>query len=219
MHLRVHGATGDLVFQGTAQFEEVVGKAPFSFRGSIGAFNASTGKLVWNFYPTPNNATSGAGEGIWSTPAVDTRLARSVAVHEALGEAQRVQPETGPGPHRVRRPAQDLDGVQGCDGALHHRRWRARMAGEPVTSMEKQFGHDTSSVDASALLFSFFFDRTRHCIGAEKLDPVLVSIQGAERLGRASCNATVTEVCCRSVGSHEECPRLWCVFRRPPSRQ
>ena len=65
---------GDLVFQGTAQFEEVVGKTPFSFRGSIGAFNASTGKLVWNFYTTPNNTTSGAGEGIWSTPAVDTRL-------------------------------------------------------------------------------------------------------------------------------------------------
>ena len=65
---------GDLVFQGTAQFEEVVGKAPFSFRGSIGAFNVSTGELVWNFYTTPNNATSGAGEGIWSTPGVDTRL-------------------------------------------------------------------------------------------------------------------------------------------------
>lgn len=65
---------GDLVFEGTAQFEEVVGKAPFSFRGSIGAFNVSTGKLVWNFYTTPNNATSGPGEGVWSTPAVDTKL-------------------------------------------------------------------------------------------------------------------------------------------------
>ena len=65
---------GNLVGQGTAQFEEVVGKAPFSFRGSIGAFAASTGKLVWNFYTTSNNATSGAGEGIWSTPTVDKGL-------------------------------------------------------------------------------------------------------------------------------------------------
>ena len=32
--------------------------------------------------------------------------------------------------------------------------------GKPVPSMEKQFGHDTTSVDASALLFSFFFHRT-----------------------------------------------------------
>jgi len=65
---------GDLVFQGTAQFEEVVGKAPFSFRGSIGAFKVATGELVWDFYTTPNSAASGAGEGIWSTPGVDTRL-------------------------------------------------------------------------------------------------------------------------------------------------
>ena len=64
---------GDLVIQGTAQFEEVVGKAPFTFRGSIGAFSTTTGKEVWNFYTTPNNATSGAGEGVWSTPAVDAK--------------------------------------------------------------------------------------------------------------------------------------------------
>ncbi len=65
---------GNLVFLGTAQFEEVVGRAPFTFRGSIGAFEVSTGKLVWNFYTTANNATSGPGEGIWSTPAFDTKL-------------------------------------------------------------------------------------------------------------------------------------------------
>jgi polyvinyl alcohol dehydrogenase (cytochrome) len=67
-------AVGNLVFLGTAQFEEVVGRAPFSFRGSIGAFYISSGKLAWNFYTTANNATSGPGEGIWSTPAVDTKL-------------------------------------------------------------------------------------------------------------------------------------------------
>jgi polyhydroxybutyrate depolymerase len=31
--------------------------------------------------------------------------------------------------------------------------------GKPVPSMEKQFGHDTTSIDASKLLFAFFFDR------------------------------------------------------------
>ena len=59
---------------GTAQFEEVVGKAPFTFRGSIGAWGAQTGKQAWNFYTTPNDATSGSGEGIWGTPAVSTKL-------------------------------------------------------------------------------------------------------------------------------------------------
>lgn len=63
-----------LVIEGTAQFEEVVGNSPFTFRGSIGAWDARTGKQVWNLYTTPNDATSGAGAGIWGTPAVSTRL-------------------------------------------------------------------------------------------------------------------------------------------------
>jgi polyhydroxybutyrate depolymerase len=37
--------------------------------------------------------------------------------------------------------------------------------GKPVPSMERQFGHDTTSIDASKLLFAFFFDRTRHSTG------------------------------------------------------
>jgi polyvinyl alcohol dehydrogenase (cytochrome) len=82
---------GGLVFQGTAQFEEVVGKAPFSFRGSIGAFSVSTGKLIWNFYTTPNNATSGPGEGIWSTPAVDTKLGLLY-----VGTGQNLENPSGP---------------------------------------------------------------------------------------------------------------------------
>jgi polyhydroxybutyrate depolymerase len=31
--------------------------------------------------------------------------------------------------------------------------------GKPVPAMEKQFGHDTSSIDATSLVFKFFFDR------------------------------------------------------------
>ncbi len=82
---------GGLVLQGTAQFEEVVGKAPFTFRGSIGAFDAATGKSVWNFVTTPDDATSGAGEGVWSTPAVDPRLGLVY-----VGTGQNLSPPSGP---------------------------------------------------------------------------------------------------------------------------
>lgn len=82
---------GNLVILGTAQFEEVVGKAPFSFRGSVGAFDKASGKLVWNFYTTPNDATSGAGEGVWSTPAVDTKLGLLY-----LGTGQNLNSPSGP---------------------------------------------------------------------------------------------------------------------------
>jgi len=82
---------GDLVVIGTAQFEEVVGQPPGTFRGSIGAFDVDTGKRVWNFVDTPNNSTSGAGEGIWSTPCVDSALGLLY-----VGDGQNISPPTGP---------------------------------------------------------------------------------------------------------------------------
>ena len=82
---------GDLVIIGTAQFEEVVGKPPGTFRGSIGAFDVGTGKRVWNFVDTPDNTTSGAGEGIWSTPCVDLALGLLY-----VGIGQNISPPTGP---------------------------------------------------------------------------------------------------------------------------
>jgi polyvinyl alcohol dehydrogenase (cytochrome) len=82
---------GDLVVIGTAQFEEVVGKPPGTFRGSIGAFDVGTGKRVWNFVDTPNNSTSGAGEGIWSTPCVDPALGLLY-----VGTGQNISQPTGP---------------------------------------------------------------------------------------------------------------------------
>jgi polyvinyl alcohol dehydrogenase (cytochrome) len=62
-----------LVLQGVASFEVTIPKAEYTFRGSIGAYDAETGKERWRFYTTPNDATAGAGVGIWSTPAVDRK--------------------------------------------------------------------------------------------------------------------------------------------------
>lgn len=61
-----------IVLQGTASFENMVNKDRYLFRGSIGGYDAETGKRRWNFYATPGDKTGGAGAGIWSTPAVDT---------------------------------------------------------------------------------------------------------------------------------------------------
>jgi polyvinyl alcohol dehydrogenase (cytochrome) len=82
---------GDVVVIGTAQVEEVVGKPPGTFRGSIGAFDVGTGKRVWNFVDTPDNSTSGAGEGIWSTPCVDPALGLLY-----VGVGQNISGPTGP---------------------------------------------------------------------------------------------------------------------------
>ena len=60
-----------LVLQGTASAEVAIPRSEYTFRGTIGAYDAKTGKEKWRFYTTPNDTTSGAGVGIWSTPAVD----------------------------------------------------------------------------------------------------------------------------------------------------
>jgi polyvinyl alcohol dehydrogenase (cytochrome) len=62
-----------LVLQGVASAEVAIPRSEYTFRGSIGAYDSRTGKEVWRFYTTPNDTSSGAGVGIWSTPAVDRK--------------------------------------------------------------------------------------------------------------------------------------------------
>jgi polyvinyl alcohol dehydrogenase (cytochrome) len=61
----------NLVLQGTASIQDAVGLPNGVFRGSIGAYDVTTGAEVWRFYTTPADATSGSGAAIWSTPAID----------------------------------------------------------------------------------------------------------------------------------------------------
>jgi polyvinyl alcohol dehydrogenase (cytochrome) len=65
----------DLVLQGTASAEVAIAMPQYSFRGTIGAYDATTGKERWRFYTTNNDARGGPGVGIWSTPAVDRERA------------------------------------------------------------------------------------------------------------------------------------------------
>ncbi len=60
-----------LVLQATAGVQDAVPDPNDSFRGTIGAYDAETGREVWRFYATPADEAAGAGVGIWSTPAVD----------------------------------------------------------------------------------------------------------------------------------------------------
>jgi polyvinyl alcohol dehydrogenase (cytochrome) len=81
----------DLVIQGTAGFENIVNQARYTFRGSIAAYDVATGKEQWKFFTTPNDATAGAGNGIWSTPAIDER--RKLLF---VGTGQSLSEPTGP---------------------------------------------------------------------------------------------------------------------------
>jgi polyvinyl alcohol dehydrogenase (cytochrome) len=80
-----------LVLQGTANFENMVNEPHYTFRGSIAAYDAATGRERWKFFTTPNDATAGAGAGVWSTPAVDRK--RKLLY---VGTGQALAPPTGP---------------------------------------------------------------------------------------------------------------------------
>jgi len=60
-----------VVLQGTASFENIVKRSTYTFRGSIAAYDETTGARRWKLSTTPADATGGAGAGVWSTPAVD----------------------------------------------------------------------------------------------------------------------------------------------------
>jgi polyvinyl alcohol dehydrogenase (cytochrome) len=65
-----------LVFQGVASFEVTIPKSEYTFRGTIGAYDAESGTERWRLYTTPGDVTAGAGVGVWSTPAVDRKRGR-----------------------------------------------------------------------------------------------------------------------------------------------
>jgi polyvinyl alcohol dehydrogenase (cytochrome) len=79
-----------LVLQGTAGFENIVNHEPYTFRGSIAAYDAATGKRRWKFFTTKNTPADGPGAGVWSTPAVDE--ARHLLY---VGTGQSLAPRTG----------------------------------------------------------------------------------------------------------------------------
>ena len=59
---------GGLVIVGSASTEEAVAKTDATFRGSLVAFNETTGAEVWRHYTVD---PPGNGVAIWSTPSVD----------------------------------------------------------------------------------------------------------------------------------------------------
>lgn len=88
------------VYAGVAGSEEVASGDPHypccTYRGSLSAFDANTGKLIWKSYtiaeePKPTKVNSlgtqlwaPAGASIWSTPTIDTRLG---AIYASTGNA------------------------------------------------------------------------------------------------------------------------------------
>jgi polyvinyl alcohol dehydrogenase (cytochrome) len=162
---------GNLVIQGTAQFEEVVGKAPFTFRGSIGAFDTATGAQVWNFVTTPNDSTSGAGEGVWSTPAVDSKLGLVY-----VGTGQNISEPTGP----------LADSLLAIDYKTGDLKWSRQFTNPDVFGVGNFTGRD-ADVGASPNLW---VSRGREMVGVGQKNGIYHALNAAN--GKEVWNATLT---------------------------
>jgi polyvinyl alcohol dehydrogenase (cytochrome) len=162
---------GDRVILGTAQFEEVVGNPPETFRGSIGAWDVRTGRPLWNFVTTPNDSTSGAGVGIWSTPAVDVRLGLLF-----VGTGQNISQPTG-------RLADSLLAIRLSTGRLA---WRSQFTTPDVFGVGHYTGKD-ADVGASPNLWSC---RGRTMVGVGQKNGKYHALDA--KTGKAVWNVTLT---------------------------
>jgi polyvinyl alcohol dehydrogenase (cytochrome) len=61
-----------LVITGVASFEEFTDPKGSKFRGHVVGLDTTTGREVWRYWTTHDDATSGPGIGIWSAVSVDT---------------------------------------------------------------------------------------------------------------------------------------------------
>jgi polyvinyl alcohol dehydrogenase (cytochrome) len=127
-----------LVIQGTAGFENIVKLERYTFRGSVAAFDAQTGKQRWKRYTTKNTADDGPGAGVWSTPAVDEE--RGLLY---VGTGQSLAPKTGP-------LADSLLAIDVRSGAL---RWSKQFTYPDVFSAGHPIGKD-ADVGASPNLWT-----------------------------------------------------------------
>ena len=136
----------DLVLQGTASFENIAKEAHYTFRGSIAAYDTATGRLRWKFYTTPNNAKSGAGIGIWSTPAVDTKrgllfVGTGQSLSPPTGHARRLDP-------RDRLPDRQAQVVAAVHLPRRVQRRSPARARTPTSARRRTSGRRTAAISS-----------------------------------------------------------------------
>ena len=127
-----------IVVVGVGSGEESL-QAPYSFRGSVVALEAASGNVVWQFYTTPDDASSGPGNAVWATAAVDT--GRKLLY---IGTGNNYAAPTGP-------YADSLLAIDYTTGALA---WSHQFTIEDIFTVPNVLGGPDSDVGSTANLFS-----------------------------------------------------------------
>ncbi len=127
-----------IVVVGVASGEEAL-SAPYTFRGSVVALNASDGTEKWRFYTTDNDSKSGPGISVWGTVAVDTT--RKVLY---VGTGNNYSEPAGP----------YEDSMLAIDYTTGQLVWSHQFATNDIFTVSNFGGGPDSDIGASANLFS-----------------------------------------------------------------
>ncbi|MFI7615477.1 PQQ-binding-like beta-propeller repeat protein [Nonomuraea terrae] len=152
-----------VVYVGVSSKSEALPEEP-TFRGSVVALDAATGKLLWKTYTVPEGYTGGA---VWgSTPAVDQRTG---LVYAATGnnyttpEGVCAEPdETG-----CEQPSPDnhIDAVIAFDGKTGAIRWATHTLTADTWTGDQQFGPDFDFGSAPNLFTTVIDGKSRDLLG------------------------------------------------------
>jgi polyvinyl alcohol dehydrogenase (cytochrome) len=129
----------DLIIVGVASSEEDAAVTDRTFRGSVVALHAADGMPAWQLYTTDNDASSGPGVAVWSSPAVDT-----VRKLVFIGTGNNYAEPTGP-------HADSLLAVNYETGVLA---WYTQFTAEDVFVVGPGATGPDSDIGSSANLFS-----------------------------------------------------------------
>jgi polyvinyl alcohol dehydrogenase (cytochrome) len=150
------GLSDGLVYVGVSSFEELAGAQPdyecCTFRGSVAALEAASGKIVWKTYtiaqaPEATRKTAAgvqrhgpSGAGVWSTPTID--LKRN-AIYVATGD-------------NYSDPTTDTsDSVQALDRATGKILWSRQMTANDAYTMDCAQAVKTNCPDSPGPDFDF----------------------------------------------------------------
>jgi polyvinyl alcohol dehydrogenase (cytochrome) len=135
----------DVVYVGVASQEEAFAIAPFfgvpysccTFRGSVVALDARSGKLLWKTYTVPDNGGKPggySGGGVWQPPAIDpvrgqlyVGTGNNYSVPDTVLECEKQAIANGHPKANCAAPDDHFDTALALDLANGHIRWSRRL--------------------------------------------------------------------------------------------
>jgi polyvinyl alcohol dehydrogenase (cytochrome) len=137
-------AFNDIIYVGVSSIEEELGDVPgykcCTFRGSIVAVNAKTGRILWKFYTVPDNGGATdeySGGAVFQTPAIDpgrgllyVGTGNNYTTPAEVGSCEELAiADQDPNPNACTPPDDHFDSVLALDLRTGRLKWSRKVKG------------------------------------------------------------------------------------------